>query len=233
MTDRSHHAMRICHVLLSPTFGMHQYTAELANGMASTSHRARLVTTVCCARDRYAPPVEIHTPFTSAGTGFPAEGTRLRAALLDLGVGISALVVHFADVHLWNLPLVWAPRPHGVPVVHTLHDVNPHQGRRFAGLIRLWNPLLIASRCHLLVHGRRHRLLAQGVAPHRVTYARCSTSSWATKHLPRPKRWRVRCATSPRPSSAGGCCPTKAPAISSRRRLKGRTIRGTEGQMHS
>jgi glycosyltransferase involved in cell wall biosynthesis len=76
-------------------------------------------------------------------------------------------------VHLWNLALVWGLRQRGIPVVHTLHDLDPHHGRRFGGLIRLWNRLLIGSGCHLLVHGRRYRrrLVAQGVPPERVTYA--------------------------------------------------------------
>ena len=36
--------MRICYVLLSPSFGMHQYIADLANRMAQAGHEAHLVT---------------------------------------------------------------------------------------------------------------------------------------------------------------------------------------------
>lgn len=47
--------MRIVYVLLSPTFGMHQYTADLANRMAEQGHAVVLVTTTTFARDRYSP----------------------------------------------------------------------------------------------------------------------------------------------------------------------------------
>jgi glycosyltransferase involved in cell wall biosynthesis len=79
--------------------------------------------------------------------------------------------VHFTGVHAWNIPLIYALRRREVPVVHTLHDLDPHHGVRYPALIRLWNRLIIASGCHLLVHGRRYRdqLLAAGVAPGRVT----------------------------------------------------------------
>jgi glycosyltransferase involved in cell wall biosynthesis len=179
MIPQPHSPLHLTYVLLSPTFGMHQYAADLANRTAGAGHHARLVTTTGCPRDRYAPAVDLWTPLTSTDTGFSPEGARfqsyrrVRAALWDLGVGTPASVVHFAGVHLWNLPLVRALRRQGVPVVHTLHDLDPHYGRRFGGLIRLWNWLLISSGCHLLVHGRRYRerLLARGVPAERVTYA--------------------------------------------------------------
>ena len=51
--------MRICYVLLSPTYGMHQYTADLANRMLDAGHDVRLVTTATAPRDRYSPRLDI------------------------------------------------------------------------------------------------------------------------------------------------------------------------------
>ena len=42
--------MRICYVVLSPTFGMHQYTADPANRMAAAGHELHLVTTTRAPR---------------------------------------------------------------------------------------------------------------------------------------------------------------------------------------
>ncbi|GEM_PF-499441 len=199
--------MNITYVLLSPTFGMHQYTADLANRAAagafepanvSTSQRSnvRLITTTTLPRDRYSPAVQVVTPVTTHGTGFSREGLDLAACRRVLAALTAeapadqpdptphehrtsaarrspSAICHFTGVHLWNLPLVYALRRRGVPVIHTLHDLDPHHGVRFAGLIRLWNRLIIASGCHILVHGRRYRerLIAAGVPPARITCA--------------------------------------------------------------
>jgi glycosyltransferase involved in cell wall biosynthesis len=215
--------MRLIYVLLSSTFGMHQYTADLANRMADcrfgisvfpignsqsairpapVPERSRdnpgvvLITTTSCPRDRYSPAVRIETPIAARGTGFSREGLDWRgyhrvlsamdpARLMQDIDGLSRIragersargpqpdaIVHFTGVHLWNPPLVRALRRRGIPVIHTLHDLHPHRGVRFGGLIGLWNRLIIASGAHILVHARcsRDELLARGVPRERVT----------------------------------------------------------------
>jgi len=144
--------MRLIYVLLSPTFGMHQYTADLANRIAETGSQkpaagssapagepgerpgggvdAALVTTTTLPRDRYSPAVHIETPITSHGTGFAGEGLDVRGyrrVSATIGYQLSAMshaptpksvlpaIVHFTGVHLWNVPLVYALRRHGIP----------------------------------------------------------------------------------------------------------------------
>ena len=126
--------MRVCYVLLSPTFGMHQYTADLANRMAAAENDVHLVTTANAPRDRYAPAVRLHTPLTTTSTGFSPEGLR-PFALRRVEATIRRLrpdLVHFTGVHLWNVVLVRRLRKAGLAVVHTLHDLDPHQGHRRA-----------------------------------------------------------------------------------------------------
>ncbi len=98
-----------------------------------------------------------------------AAYSRIRSAIGNR----QSAIYHFTGVHAWNLPLVRGLRRRGVPVIHTLHDLDPHTGVRYPALIRLWNRLIIASGCHLLVHGQRTReqLIARGVPAERVTYA--------------------------------------------------------------
>ena len=166
--------MRICYALLSPTFGMHQYTADIANRMAYAGHEVHLVTTTFLPRDRYAPMVNIHTPLSLTTTGFSAEGLRLRDLRLVYST-ISNLqpdLIHFTGPHLWNVGLVRVLAARGIPIVHTVHDLDPHHGARFGNLLRLWNRLLVHSAQHILVHGQRYydRLVAAGVPAEQLTY---------------------------------------------------------------
>jgi alpha-maltose-1-phosphate synthase len=166
--------MRICYVLLSPTFGMHQYASDLANRMAQAGHEVHLVTTTRVPSDRYLSTVKVHTPVTLTNTGFSREGLgwrslrRVRATI----EGLQADIVHFTGPHLWNVMLLRALAKKGVAVVHTLHDLDPHSGMRYSFMLQLWNQLILRWSQHILVHGEvyRERLLAQGLPSDRVTY---------------------------------------------------------------
>ena len=166
--------MRIVYVLLSPTFGMHQYTADLANHQAAGGEQdVHLVTTRTLPADRYSPRVHIHTPITTRSTGFTPEGLAI-GQLSEVRKTIAALkpdVVHITGVHLWNVPLVRWLASQRIPCIHTLHDLDPHMGVRFGRLIHLWNHLILDSASHILVHGHlyRDRLLARGLSTDRVT----------------------------------------------------------------
>lgn len=162
----------IVYALLSPTFGMHQYTADLANRMAASGHEVSLVTTTLLPRDRYGPQVAIHTPISMSGTGLSAQsldrGQYMAAA--EAIVGQDPDVVHFTGPHLWNPILMRRLQRKGIPVVHTVHDLDPHHGRRFGALLRPWNGAVIRSADRILVHGRVYetRLVEAGVPADRV-----------------------------------------------------------------
>lgn len=149
--------MRIVYVLLSPTFGMHQYTADLSN-RASRSHDVILITTSNCPRDRYAPTVDIRTPVTTKATGFSPDGLRfwsirdVRNTILSLGPDL----VHVTGPHVWNVPLVRWMKREKIPVAHTIHDMEPHGRSLVAGPHRLWNRMIIRSVDEVLVHGKKY-----------------------------------------------------------------------------
>ena len=167
--------MRLCYVLLSPTWGMHQYTADLANRMVADGWEVHLVTTTHAPRDRYAPEVAIHTPVASRDSGFSVGAiSRGPLAVHRLSSIIRRLkpdLVHFSGPHLWNPILMGVLQSAGVPVVHTLHDLHPHTGAIYGRLLYPWNAWVWRRTDHLLVHGNRYReeLLARGVEAARMT----------------------------------------------------------------
>jgi glycosyltransferase involved in cell wall biosynthesis len=166
--------MRICYVLLSPTFGMHQYTADLANRMVRAGHQVSLVTTTHYPRDRYLPEIIVHTAVDTRDTGFSADALRFagaRDALAEIGILLPD-IVHITGPHAWNVTLLWLLRQTETPVVHSLHDLEPHSGAAYGRLLHLWNQGILRQADQILVHGRRYRdqLIQGGLAPERVTY---------------------------------------------------------------
>lgn len=160
--------MRLCYVLLSPTWGMHQYTADLANRMAAvgresgrSTNEVHVVTTRHVPRDRYAPEVRIHTPAATKDSGFSLDGIwhavsgipRVSSVLRELQPD----VVHLGGPHLWNPLLLRTLRRAGIPTVHTLHDLHPHAGAAYGRLLYGWNAWVKREADHLLVHGERWR----------------------------------------------------------------------------
>ncbi len=61
----------------------------------------------------------------------------------------------------------------GIPLVHTIHDLDPHEGMRLGTLLTLWNRAVLRTADKVLVHGRqyRQRLIAMGMPSERVVYA--------------------------------------------------------------
>jgi len=166
--------MRLCYVLLSPTFGMHQYTADIANRMARSGHQVSLVTTANLPRDRYAPDVDIHAPVLTSGTGLSPHSLDRGQyqSVLETILSLRPQVVHFTGPHIWNPWLVRHLREVGIPVLHTIHDVAPHQGRRFSFLLYPWNRAIYRNADKILVHGQiyRRQLLEMGLPGDRVVY---------------------------------------------------------------
>jgi len=166
--------MRIVYVLLSPTFGMHQYTGDLAAQMVNVGHEVHIVTTteVCAQSDRYPAGAIFHTLVCQRSTGFKFEGLDGRGLwrVCRCIVALKPQLVHFGGVHLWNPLLMQALRRAGLPVIHTLHDLDPHPDVTFGTLIRLWNRAVIAWADGIVVHGMsyRRRLLAAGRSPETV-----------------------------------------------------------------
>src|SRR5512143_681857 len=137
--------MRICFVVLSPTFGMHQYTADLANGIVESEGNANaqvhVITTHQTPRDRFAPGVQVHPLVNVHGTGLKLGNLNL-AALFKIYRVILSLkpnVVHFTGPHIWNPLLLLLLRRAGYATAHTIHDLDPHSGSSYGRLLYLWN----------------------------------------------------------------------------------------------
>jgi glycosyltransferase involved in cell wall biosynthesis len=155
---------------------MHQYTADLANRVACEHgpDEAILVTTAGYPADRYSPAVEAHTILQATGTGFSGEGLQVRqiGRIAQHIFELQPDAVHFTGPHLWNVNLLRLLNAQGIPTIHTLHDLDPHKGRRFGALLPIWNNLVLSSADTILVHGEcyRSRLIQQGLPVAKVMY---------------------------------------------------------------
>ncbi len=165
--------MRLVYCLLSPTFGMHQYTADLANRMAEV-HDVHLVTSSGVPRDRYSPAVQIHAPATLNNTGRSIESLKIQrlSRFHQVLKGLDPEIVHFTGPHLWNPILIHLLKKKGVIVVHTLHDLEPHTGTPLRLLLKVWNKLVIRISSRIVVHGKAYRdqLIKSRISASRVIF---------------------------------------------------------------
>ena len=173
--------MHVCYVSLSPTFGMHQYTADLANRWASSpteqladsQSRATVLTVKGAPNDRYGPHVKVVNHEVPAAHRWTRPDLRSLRKLYRTVLDVRPDVVHFTSPYVWTpILLLWLRRK-GIPTIHTIHDLDPHAGASYGRLLYVWNELIIRLARHILVHGRiyRARLMARGRSPDRVTYA--------------------------------------------------------------
>ena len=173
--------MRVCYVALSPTFGMQQYTADLANQMAGAfageCAQAWPVTVISnhrIPRNRYAPQVDVHPIVEIAGTGLQRTNVSLRGFERVYHAIRAARpdVVHFTGPHVWNAALLLRLKQAGIKTIHTIHDLDPHSGAGYGRLLYLWNNSILRWADHILVHGQvyRERLAQRGLNESRVSY---------------------------------------------------------------
>jgi glycosyltransferase involved in cell wall biosynthesis len=173
--------VRICYVALSPTFGIHQYTADLANRFEDPSDdegRAIWSTAVIAPqsvpRDRYAPQVKVNPIARISGNGLQltnlnwGELNRVYRAIRETDPD----VVHFTGPHVWNPLLLLRLRRAGIKTIHTIHDLDPHSGTGYGRMLYLWNNSILHWSDHILVHGQvyRARLLQRGLPEARVSF---------------------------------------------------------------
>lgn len=154
MTD----ALSLTYLLLSRTYGMHLYTADLARAVLDAGGAVHLVTVADYPAHAYDPRVQVHAIWPAGvGTMSPQpllDGAvrRVIAAVRD----ISPDVVHITGPQLLTPLVARRIRALGIPVIHTLHDLDPHPGAVYGRLLHLWNRAVMASVDRILIHARRY-----------------------------------------------------------------------------
>ncbi len=153
---------------------MHQYTADLANRMAASGHDVSLITTSLLPRDRYAPNVHIDTPVSTSNSGLSLESININQykSVAQTIADQQPNVVHFTGPHIWNPGLLKRVQQKGIPVVHTIHDLDPHKGTKMGLMLYLWNRSIIRMANITLVHGQGYssRLLEDGYPRSRIVH---------------------------------------------------------------
>ena len=173
--------VRLTYVSLSPTFGMNQYTADLANHDWRPTELDEVALQICAITnrtaqpDRFGPQVDLRPVIGVRGTGLKLGNfspAALRKAYLAI-LQSKPDIVHFTGPHIWNPILLSLMRRASIATIHTIHDLDPHSGSSYGRLLYVWNDSIKRLSDHILVHSQayRTRLIAQGVATHRVTYA--------------------------------------------------------------
>ena len=174
--------MHICYVTLSPAFGMHQCTADLANLLVTPDDqnktesptRVTVLTIFGAPLDRYAPQIEVRPIVAMRGTGLQRTSFDVRSVwrVYRTVIELRPDVVHLNAPHIWNPVLLWLLRRAGICTVQTIHDLDPHSGTGYGRLLYVWNDLVLRLADHILVHGQvyRTRLIARGLSPERVTF---------------------------------------------------------------
>jgi starch synthase len=163
--------VRLCYVVLSPTFGMYQVVADLANHFCQ-EHEVHLVAARSAPQDRFAPGVQIHRLTRSGNSGVELASLDLftLTSVLRAAAQIAPDLVHITAPHVWNLPLILWLRAKRIPVLYTLHDLDPHVGTAYGGLMRLFNKMVVRLVDQLFVHGAvyKERLVADGLDAHSI-----------------------------------------------------------------
>lgn len=149
----------LTYLLLSSTYGMHLYTADLARAVLDAGGAAHLVTVEGYPAHLYDPRVQAH-PIWPAGMGTMSLRPALRSAVGRVVEAVRAIgpdVAHITGPQLLTPPVAHRLRARlGIPVVHTLHDLDPHPGAVYGRLLHVWNRAVIASADRVLVHARRY-----------------------------------------------------------------------------